>query len=221
MQIKNCKYANVCRCAIDTFRKDGYLSFYRSYPATVLLNVPVFVTNFVTYEGMKQFLGNGKDEQKSLWYIHLLSGAIAGGLAGIVSNPLDVIKTTIQTDPTHGYLSIPLTLRRLLHHDQRLGYRVLMAGVSARAFYMIPSAAITWTTYEAVKVMLGFPVHDLDVGFSTNSSFFVLFSCLVLFLISAFYLCFGGCFANGYELNCMFASVLLYNPNGDRERDRE
>ncbi|ETO28960.1 hypothetical protein RFI_08167 [Reticulomyxa filosa] len=151
MQIKACRYDNVCHCAMETFKKDGYLSFYRSYPATVLLNIPVFVTNFITYETSKLILTNSLGQSDSVWYVHLISGALAGGLAGLVSNPLDVIKTTIQTDPKCGYLSIPLTVNRLLHYNQSLGYTVLMSGASARVLYMIPSAAITWTTYEGVK----------------------------------------------------------------------
>ena len=50
MQLKNCPYNNICSCAMQTLKYEGYTSFFRSYPTTVLLNIPTFSTNFVVYE---------------------------------------------------------------------------------------------------------------------------------------------------------------------------
>lgn len=163
MQLKGCPYPNVCKCAIDTFSKEGYLSFFRSYPATVLLNIPVFCTNFVTYEFSKIFLKDSFLSNEESWQHHLLAGGFAGACAGLISNPLDIIKTTIQVNKDKsGYIGIRDTVKQLYNHDKNLGFRIFMSGSTARILYFIPSAAITWTTYEAVKRFLSFPVDDLE-----------------------------------------------------------
>lgn len=165
MQLRNCPYANICKCAIETFRHEGYLSFFRSYPTTVLLNIPVFSTNFVIYESTKIALKDSSsvlaDEEN--WSHHLMAGGLAGACAGLISNPLDVIKTAIQTDTTHGYKSLSNTIRNIMATNPHNKLYPFFSGASARILYMIPSAAITWTTYEAMKTMLGFPIHDIPM----------------------------------------------------------
>src|SRR5690242_2143262 len=81
MQLRNCPYPNICKCAIETFRKEGYWSFVRSYPATVLLNIPVFSANFLTYEITKLFLLNSHYN----YHENILDHLIAGGTAGAVA----------------------------------------------------------------------------------------------------------------------------------------
>eukprot|EP00484_Ammonia_sp_Unknown_P030004 CAMPEP_0197051704 /NCGR_PEP_ID=MMETSP1384-20130603/26298_1 /TAXON_ID=29189 /ORGANISM="Ammonia sp." /LENGTH=322 /DNA_ID=CAMNT_0042484303 /DNA_START=228 /DNA_END=1196 /DNA_ORIENTATION=- len=163
MQLKNCPYSNICSCAFETLKYEGYVSFFRSYPTTVLLNIPTFSTNFVVYEASKIALKDTVFASEENWLHHLIAGGIAGGVAGLVSNPLDVIKTSIQTDYTHGYKSILGTVKKIMYEHPTRPYSVFFSGATARATYMIPSAAITWTVYEAIKDYLGFPIHDIPM----------------------------------------------------------
>jgi len=163
MQLKQCPYSNVCSCAFETLKHEGYTSFFRSYPTTVLLNIPTFSTNFVVYETSKVFIQDTILESEENWLHHLFAGGIAGGIAGLVSNPLDVIKTSIQTDTSYGYKSIGKTISKIMHNNPDKPYRIFLSGATARATYMIPSAAITWTVYEAIKDYLGFPIHDIPM----------------------------------------------------------
>jgi len=163
MQLKNCPYSNICSCAFETLKYEGYTSFFRSYPTTVLLNIPTFSTNFVVYESSKIILKDTILESEENWFHHLIAGGIAGGVAGLVSNPLDVIKTAIQTDTSYGYKSIGKTVKRIMSDHPSKPYKIFLSGATARATYMIPSAAITWTVYEAMKNYLGFPIHDIPM----------------------------------------------------------
>eukprot|EP01084_Bolivina_argentea_P158613 276272_1 len=163
MQLRDCKYANICSCAVDTLRNEGYTSFFRSYPTTVLLNIPTFSTNFVVYESSKIALKDTILESEETWFHHLIAGGIAGGIAGLVSNPLDVIKTAIQTDTSYGYKSIGNTVRKIVKQNPNKPFKVFFSGATARAMYMIPSAAITWTVYEAMKTYLKFPIDDVPM----------------------------------------------------------
>jgi len=142
-------------------RHEGYLSFFRSYPTTVLLNIPTFSTNFVVYETAKVLLKDTLLASEEDWRHHLVAGGTAGAVAGLVSTPLDVIKTAIQTHKSTGYKSITKVVQELMAQNPSSPYRVFMSGAAARTAYMLPSAAITWTVYEAFKTYLGFPIHDL------------------------------------------------------------
>lgn len=163
MQLKHCPYSNICSCAFETLKHEGYTSFFRSYPTTVLLNIPTFSTNFVVYEASKVCIKGTLLESEENWLHHLFAGGIAGGIAGLVSNPLDVIKTSIQTDTSGGYKSIGKTIKKIMHNNPQQPYRVFLSGATARATYMIPSAAITWTVYEAMKDYLGFRIDDIPM----------------------------------------------------------
>jgi len=161
MQVQSCPYPNVCNCAIETLKHEGYTSFFRSYPTTVLLNIPTFSTNFVVYETAKALLKDTLFECEEDWRHHLIAGGTAGGVAGLVSNPVDVIKTAIQTDRSSGWKSIGQVVAGLMAQNPQSPYRIFFSGAAARTTYFIPSAAITWTVYEAFKTYLGFPIHDL------------------------------------------------------------
>lgn len=114
------------------------------------------------YETVKKVLiANNFNPDPDAWspMTHMLSGGIAGAFGGFISNPVDVVKTRIQTSDTKGYFG----LRDMLQEIRRLeGYGGLFKGVSARMAYFIPSTAITWTTYEAMKIFLGFDLSDVE-----------------------------------------------------------
>ena len=61
------------------------------------MNVPFTAVHFSAYETAKRFLAAEDDEGL---YVQLLAGGAAGGLSAAVTNPLDVLKTRMQTDGT-------------------------------------------------------------------------------------------------------------------------
>lgn len=140
--------AGVSACIRSIYKHEGLRPFYASYPTTVLLNIPFVSVQFATYESMKIFLGESAASDLSKQFI---SGACAGALAGFASNPLDVIKTRLQTQQVaagalrQGPHSI---VQQILSQE---GWRGLFRGTSARMMYFTPSAAISWTIYESMK----------------------------------------------------------------------
>lgn len=90
------------RDAIRTIvRIEGYGALYFGYRATLVRDLPFSALQFAFYEKFRQwaFKLEGKLSQHHDLSIanEILAGAAAGGLAGIITTPLDVIKTRLQT----------------------------------------------------------------------------------------------------------------------------
>ena len=90
----------------------------------------------------------------------MTAGGIAGGLAGFISTPLDVVKTWIQTTERKEMKNIRTAVSQIYTKE---GIKGFTKGASARMVYFMPSAAITWTTYETSKRLIKkYWGHDHD-----------------------------------------------------------
>ena len=87
-------YKNVFHCIRTVIRTEGIRSLYASFPTTVLMNLPYGAIMLATNESMKKIL-NPSDEYSVP--ASMVSGSIAGLVAAACTNPLDVIKTRLQT----------------------------------------------------------------------------------------------------------------------------
>jgi hypothetical protein len=61
------------------------------------MNVPFTAVHFASYETVKRLLAAEDDENLMT---QLVAGGTAGGLSAACTNPLDVVKTRLQTDGT-------------------------------------------------------------------------------------------------------------------------
>lgn len=83
---------------LDCFRQvlavEGPRAFFVSYPTTLLMNVPYAAILVASHESLKLVLNPSGGNNLPAF---LLSGALAGTLAAAFTNPLDVVKTRLQT----------------------------------------------------------------------------------------------------------------------------
>lgn len=154
LQLVNTPYRGVVNCLVRVIREEGVSALYRSYRTTVLMNVPFMAVQVALYETCKKLMGSEEDDGL---LIQLTAGAVAGGTAAGVTNPLDVVKTRLQTEGVTSatkYRSsavIP-TLRQIVREE---GKAALWRGLKPRILVHMPSAAICWGTYETMKLLLG------------------------------------------------------------------
>lgn len=90
---------NACKTIIKT---EGIIELFSGFKATLARDLPFSALQFAFYE-QEQKLARGWMESKDIGLpLEILTGASAGGMAGILTCPLDVVKTRIQTqlDPS-------------------------------------------------------------------------------------------------------------------------
>jgi hypothetical protein len=90
----------------------------------VIMNIPFTAIHFSAYETMKRLLDQSGDEETLA--TQLLAGGTAGAASAACTNPLDVVKTRLQTDGM-------LQHRRHLHSGDvvRCGFCALCSGLCA------------------------------------------------------------------------------------------
>ncbi|SCV04282.1 LANO_0G09252g1_1 [Lachancea nothofagi CBS 11611] len=93
-------YRNLKDAVVTIGRTEGWRTLFFGYKATLSRDLPFSAFQFAFYEKFRQwaFKLEQKSQNQDLSVLsELLTGAAAGGLAGTLTTPLDVIKTRIQT----------------------------------------------------------------------------------------------------------------------------
>lgn len=138
------------------YKTEGLRAFWISYPATLLLNIPFAAINFGVYEYSSSLLNPSHDYNPLL---HCVAGGISGACAAAITNPLDFVKTFLQTkalsdDPKIKQVSGIFQLISFILKPENGGWQTFFKGIRPRILFNIPSTAICWTSYEMAKSYL-------------------------------------------------------------------
>lgn len=136
------------------YRHEGASAFFISYPTTLFTNIPFAALNFGFYEYSSSLLN---PENKYNPYYHCISGGIAGGIAAALTNPLDCIKTALQTRGVSNNETLRsvdgfVSAAKAMHKQGGMG--AFTRGLKPRIIFNVPSTAISWTAYEMAKELL-------------------------------------------------------------------
>jgi len=100
-------YKSTWHAARTIVRVEGFSALFHGYKATLFRDLPFSALQFAFYEqeqkAAKWFVGS-KDIGLPL---EIITGATAGGMAGIITTPLDVVKTRVQTQLSPQTESVP------------------------------------------------------------------------------------------------------------------
>lgn len=158
-------------------RTEGWGAMFYGYKATLIRDLPFSALQLAFYEKLhgwaQRFVGKGVDMGVGL---ELVTGGMAGGIAGVITTPLDVVKTRIQTqqpqtstnsngmassNPTKG----PINIANSTWAGLRAIYKVeglarVFSGVGPRLIWTSIQSSVMLFMYQTVlKVM-----KDLDDG---------------------------------------------------------
>ena len=93
-------YRGMAHCVRSMVAEEGLASLWRSYPTTLVANMPYAAVLVAANESFKKLLMPVTGPLSVSTY--LLSGACAGALAAAATCPLDVVKTRLQTQGVAG-----------------------------------------------------------------------------------------------------------------------
>lgn len=149
-------------CFQHILRTEGVRAFFISYPTTIMMSIPFQSIHFATYEYIHWLLcPNPTDLSSSSSpsphynpIPHLISGAAAGAIASLVTNPLDVVKTLLQTRGSSECPKIRSTSSffgalKLIY--MREGINGFGRGALPRVLVHVPGCAVSWCVYEYFK----------------------------------------------------------------------
>lgn len=138
---------------LATLREEGVKGLYRGYRSTVLREIPFSLVQFPLWEYLKTLGSRRQGHTLHSWQA-AVCGALAGGIAALVTTPLDVAKTRIMlakagTAAASG--NIPLVLYDVWKSG---GVTGLFAGSIPRVTFISVGGFIFLGAYEKVRQTL-------------------------------------------------------------------
>lgn len=137
--------------ARSVLHKDGIGAFYRGFGITVMREIPFTSLQFPLYEYLKYRLSLALESRPLHASEAAICGSVAGGVAAILTTPLDVLKTRVMLDMRDPNSSFPSLITRARQIYVTEGGRALFSGVVPRTLWISAGGAVFLGVYEWVK----------------------------------------------------------------------
>lgn len=90
-------YRSTVDAARTIVRQEGFSALFYGYKATIFRDLPFSALQFAFYEQEQQWARDWVGSREIGLSLEILTASSAGGMAGVITCPLDVVKTRIQT----------------------------------------------------------------------------------------------------------------------------
>lgn len=132
-------------------QREGARGLFSGISVTLLRDAPFSGLFVVVYRRVQALLG-AESSRPSL-PVNAAAGVVAGATSSLLTQPLDVVKTHLQTSDR------PATLRAMRTLLRERGLGSLMTGIVPRSTRRTLVAAVSWAVYEHLG-----PVYEQMVG---------------------------------------------------------
>lgn len=132
----------------SVFKTDGFLGFYQGYGATLLRDVPYTMLELGLYENIKLFMKKRANTSELGQRDEITAGAITGTITGLLTTPLDVVKTKMMLGVAGSAMGIVEAFSSTYANG---GMDALFAGAPARVAWLLPFTTIYLQAYELLK----------------------------------------------------------------------
>ncbi|SCU89334.1 LAFA_0E17348g1_1 [Lachancea sp. 'fantastica'] len=147
----------VWKLLTTTYKHEGGVAgLYRGFWPTSIGVVPYVSLNFTVYEQLRELIPAGVDPTWATFY-KLSIGAVSGGVAQTVTYPFDLLRRRFQVLAMnqnalgYRYTGIFDALRTIGRTE---GFKGYYKGLTANLFKVIPSTAVSWVVYEAIREIM-------------------------------------------------------------------
>uniref|UniRef100_A0A3P8V9V3 Mitochondrial glutamate carrier 1 n=1 Tax=Cynoglossus semilaevis TaxID=244447 RepID=A0A3P8V9V3_CYNSE len=128
-------------------REKGIAGLYKGLGATLLRDVPFSIIYFPLFANLNK-MGNKGAEGPAPFYVSFISGCLAGSTAAVAVNPVDVIKTRLQSlnrgSSEDTYSGVTDCIRKIMRNE---GPSAFLKGAYCRALVIAPLFGIAQVVY--------------------------------------------------------------------------
>jgi hypothetical protein len=141
--------SNSVRSALYTsFTADGVVGLYRGAHLGLLRDIPFFSINLVLYEKLKVVVLQSESRQELTFAEVIGIGGISQGVAGFTTNPVDVLKTRVQSGLANTFVE---GIQSVLKDGGLLAF---WKGSLMRTLWILPQGCVYYPAYEFVQTVL-------------------------------------------------------------------
>lgn len=161
--LQRAKAANVAKppgvweLLANTYKNEGgVVGLYRGVWPTSIGVVPYVALNFAVYEQLREFIPPSVDPGWASVF-KLTIGALSGGVAQTITYPFDLLRRRFQVlamgqnELGFRYKSVTDALVTIGRTE---GFKGYYKGLTANLFKVVPSTAVSWVVYEAVRDLM-------------------------------------------------------------------
>ncbi|KAF7492431.1 Mitochondrial glutamate carrier 1 [Sarcoptes scabiei] len=142
------KRPSASRIALDLIKTKGIFGLYKGTTATMFRDVTFSAIYFPMFANLNKMGPKRSDNEETIFWASFLAGCFSGGVAAAAVNPIDVIKTRLQTlkraEGEHHYSGISDALVRIFRDE---GVPAFFKGAWCRVMVIAPLFGIAQTVY--------------------------------------------------------------------------
>lgn len=145
-------YASTGQALRTMYQEGGVAAFFGrgGVASQILRDVPYAIVTLLTYESLRRARAELRKGAPSSPFEDSMIGALAGGVGSLISNPMDVVKTRIMTQPQI-YKTVGATVTKVWAEE---GPAAFFKGTAPRLLHKIPANAIFFAAYEIFRTLL-------------------------------------------------------------------